>query len=484
MAFKGSDENRKKKNNVRQDGGNGNGRSRARTSDEYLHSGGGRGRNPYPESREEFWEDEEDYEEFARQQDRANARRESRRNPRGEKTGREYLDRTGGNSRRTNRDHTGAAVGNGRRTGRTNAGGQAPARGKKPRRKKKGFLGILFRLLVIVLLLLVIASGVLVFRMRDVLQMQRVNSVDLEQELQPGVSSKVKNDERMQGYKNIALFGVDSRAGDLLEGDNRSDTIMICSINENTGEMRLVSIYRDTMLNVGDGVYTKCNAAYAMGGPAQAIDMLNRSLDLNILDFVTVGFEGLAHTIDAFGGIELEIDEEERSYLNQYLHDMHMELGTDETPVEETGTVLVTGIQATAYSRIRYTAGDDFRRAERQRTVLEKTLEKAKSASPATLVEVANSVVGDMATSLSSTEIVSLIMKAGSLDLAGTGGFPQEEYRGFGSTWEDGEFVLPLYLEDNVRWLHEFLFEEEDYILSEEAAEEDLYLRNNYQPSY
>ena len=212
--------------------------------------------------------------------------------------------------------------------------------------------------------------------------------------------------------------------------------------------------------------------------------MLNQNFDLNIVDFVTVGFEGLAHTIDALGGIEIQIDEEEREYLNQYVHDMHLELGTEDTPVEESGTVLMNGIQATAYSRIRYTAGDDFKRAERQRTVLQKTLDKARESGPTALVAVANNVVGDMATSLSTTELLNLIMKASNLKLAGTGGLPQEEYRGFGSTYEDGEFILPLDLEKNIRWLHSFLFGEENYIISEEAAERNEYIRNNFQPYY
>lgn len=446
MAFKKSDDNRE--------------------NDRRYQREEGRDSRPVFDSRE----DEEDYEEFARARDRQYGRDSAAARGTGSTRG----GRAGKPVKETERRTTGAGS-----TPSTGSGGTG-----KPKRRKRGFFGILLRLLLVLALLLVIVAGILVFRMRDVLQMQRVNSVDLEKKLRPGIASQVNNDERMQGYTNVALFGVDSRSGDLLEGDNRSDTIMIASINDETGEIRLVSVYRDTMLNVGEDYYTKANAAYALGGPVQAISMLNRCLDMNIVDFVTVGFEGLAHTIDALGGIEIEIDEEERGYLNQYLHDMHLELGTDETPVEETGLVSVTGIQATAYSRIRYTAGDDFKRAERQRTVLEKTLQKAKEAPPTKLVDVANNVVGDMATSLSSKEIVSLIMKAGSLELSGTGGIPQEEYRAFGENLEDGSYVLPLTLGDNVRWLHKFLFDEEDYQLSEEASAVDEYIQNNYWASY
>ena len=358
------------------------------------------------------------------------------------------------------------------------SGGQGNGSGK---RRKGGIGSVILKIFLILLLLIVIAGGLLFYKVKDVLKLQRVNSIDLEEELSPGIPYKVRADEYMNGYKNIALFGVDSRSGDLLEGDNRSDTMMICSINESTGEIKLVSLYRDTLLDVGDGQYRKANTAYAIGGPSQAIDMMNKNLDLNIVDFVTVGFEGLAHTIDALGGIEIEIDEEERGYLNQYVHDMergylnqyvhdmHLELGTEDTPVESAGLVTMNGIQATAYSRIRYTAGDDFRRAERQRTVLSKTLEKVRSASPATLVKVADNVMGDVATSLSSSELLGLIMKAGKADLSATGGVPLEEYRGFRTNYDEGDYVLPMDLSDNVIWLHEFLFNESDYTLSDEA---------------
>lgn len=337
---------------------------------------------------------------------------------------------------------------------------------------------------MILLLIAAIVAGIFVYKFKDaldVLEMQRVNSVELEDVLRQNMNYQAQNNMILDDYMNIALFGVDSRSGDLLDGDNRSDTIMIASIHKKTGEIRLVSVYRDTVLDVGDGYYTKANTAYALGGPAQAIIMLNRNLDLNILDFVTVGFEGLAHTIDALGGIEIEIDEEERGYLNQYLHDMHLELGTDETPVEKSGKVVVTGIQATAYSRIRYTAGDDFRRAERQRIVLEKTLEKAKNASPTTLVDVANNVIGDMATSLSSREIVNLILMAQKLELKDTGGIPREDARDF-TNIEAGSAVMPDTLEDNVVWLHDFLFDNKDYHVSDDVKERNDWIVNNLYP--
>lgn len=473
-------------------------RRRGAGSPWYTGNSGGAGSRRPQEPMEMSLEDEEDYEEYVRSREkrygsrssaveRARAANSARRTADNSSSGGPSSGGRSGDNRTDRSDGRGRSrqepvMDQGPENGRNDQGGHG--QNDQGRQKKRKGPGIFLRILFVLLLLVCIVGGFFFFKMRKVLNLQRVNSVDLEETLKLGISPQVKNNEKMKGYKNIALFGVDSRSGDLLEGDNRSDSMMVCSIHEETGEIRLVSVYRDTILEVGDGYYTKANSAYALGGPAQAINMLNQNFDLNIVDFVTVGFEGLAHTIDALGGIEIQIDEEEREYLNQYVHDMHLELGTEDTPVEESGTVLMNGIQATAYSRIRYTAGDDFKRAERQRTVLQKTLDKARESGPTALVAVANNVVGDMATSLSTAELLNLIMKASNLELAGTGGLPQEEYRGFGSTYEDGEFILPLDLEENICWLHSFLFGEENYIISEEAAERNEYIRNNFQPYY
>ena len=173
------------------------------------------------------------------------------------------------------------------------------------------------------------------------------------------VNENVAENESLKGYRNIALFGVDSTVGDLAK-NTRTDTIMIASINQDTGEVKLVSLYRDTYLNLSNDTYTKCNAAYAKGGPEMAINMLNMNLDLNITDFVTVGFSGLSDMIDALGGVTLDVDEAELLHINNYQYCMAEDLKRPYTEVTSTGTQLLDGLQATAYCRIRYTAGNDF----------------------------------------------------------------------------------------------------------------------------
>ena len=330
-------------------------------------------------------------------------------------------------------------------------------RSYEKRKKKKHPVRNFFLLILVMIIAL---SGAFLIYMRSLLQ--TVDSVDLENALESSISQQVRDDRGMAGYQNIALFGVDSRDQDLLSGDNRSDTIMICSVNKKTGETRLVSVYRDTLLNIGGGDYRKCNAAYAFGGPQQAVAMLNANLDLNITDFVTVGFEGLAETIDALGGIDLEITEEEMEYMNSYMDDMYYEIGTEYDEVADWGMQHLSGIQATAYCRIRYTAGDDFRRAERQRTVLMLTMEKARKANPLRLAAAAGAVMGRTATSLSSGELMLFILRARMMDITESTGFPTEEDRIF-ATVNGESCVVPYYLTTNVRKLHQTLFEQEDY---------------------
>ena len=327
---------------------------------------------------------------------------------------------------------------------------------EKRKKKKHPVRSFLLALLVVIVAL----SGALLIYMRSLLQ--TVDSVDLENALESSISPQVRQDRTMAGYQNIALFGVDSREQDLLSGDNRSDTIMICSVNKKTGETRLVSVYRDTLLNIGGGDYRKCNAAYAYGGPQQAVAMLNSNLDLNITDFVTIGFEGLAETIDALGGIDLEITEEEMEYMNSYMDDMYYEIGTEYEEVTDWGMQHLSGIQATAYCRIRYTEGDDFRRAERQRTVLMLTMEKAKKANPVRLAAAVGAVLGRTATSLSSTELMLFILRARMMDITESTGFPTEEDRMF-ATINGESCVVPYYLTTNVKKLHRTLFDQDEY---------------------
>ena len=269
-------------------------------------------------------------------------------------------------------------------------------------------------------------------------------------------------DDTVKGYRNIALFGVDARDGELGKG-TRSDSIIIASINLDTQEIKLISVFRDTYLNLGNDSYNKCNAAYANGGPEQAISMLNMNLDLNITDYVTIGFGGLIDSVDALGGIEMEVTEAEISHLNNYQLSMSKELGVDYIPIEHSGKQLLNGMQATAYCRIRYTKGDDFRRAERQRDVLTAMMDKAKGASVNSLTNMVNAILPEVQTSLSVNEIVSVLGSLAGYNVVASDGFPFEDNRRGATVGSKGSCVIPDNLEENVIELHEILYPDSDY---------------------
>ena len=194
------------------------------------------------------------------------------------------------------------------------------------------------------------------------------------------IPEEVQQDETMKGYMNIALFGVDATKESQLYKGSRSDSVMIASVNMDTGDIKLVSVYRDTYLNIGTDSYQKVNAAYSYGGAEQAVKMLNMNLDMDITNFVTVGYKGLSEVIDGLGGIYIDVDSEEIKHINNYQIGIAEVLKCDYTPVTETGTQLLNGLQATAYCRIRYTAGNDFKRAARQREVIQAIEDQAKKA--------------------------------------------------------------------------------------------------------
>ena len=276
--------------------------------------------------------------------------------------------------------------------------------------------------------------------------------------------------EIMEGYWNIALFGVDSRSGELVKG-TLSDSIMIASVNLATGDIKLVSVYRDTYLNLGNDKYGKCNSAYSYGGAEQAIKMLNMNLDMNITEFVTVGFEGLTATIDALGGVWLDVDEEELEHINNYQKTMAEDMQISYIPVEETGYQLLNGLQATAYCRIRYKTGNDFARAAAQREVLQAISDEAKKADLATLTRVVNDVSPYVYTSFSMDEILELTKDIAKYNLVDNTGFPHSDMRGTATLGSKGSCVYAVDLEDNVKWLHEYLFGEVDYEPSDAVKE-------------
>jgi len=401
--------------------------------------------------------------------DRASANRSSgnmnRSNASRSNTNRTNTGRTNANAQNRNRNASTSRQRGSNQGRRPNPNGTRNSGRKKS--SKKTIAIIIAELLIIAIC---VVAAYFLFIRTDVTKITEVNLDD--EEVQENISDSVKNNEAMSDYWNIALFGVDSR-DDVLDSGTRTDTIIIASINQTTGEIKLCSVYRDTYLNLqsDDGdTYSKCNAAYAYGGPTQAINMLNANLDMDIEDFVTIGFGGLVDIINDLGGVEISIEEDEILHLNNYQSTMATDLGIDYTPVTTTGTQTLDGLQATAYCRIRYTSGNDFTRAARQREVIQAILDKAQTADVSTLIDIANSVFDEMATSLELSKIIDLVSDVSSYSIVGDDGFPQESMRATGKV-DGASIVAPVTLESNVVWLHEFLFDDTDYEVSDTVKE-------------
>lgn len=329
---------------------------------------------------------------------------------------------------------------------------------RRERKKRRHVVRFILEVLVLLVLAVVILIGSKLAKLGKG-NIQVANLVKNE---------NISSDERdqMNTYRDIALFGVDSREGELESGTN-SDTIMICSINKKTGEVKLVSVYRDTYLDTTDGHYRKCNSAYAIGGAQQAISMLNKNLDLNITDYATVNFEALVDVVDLVGGVDITLTEGEVEWLNGYLVEGRQVLGKDCEDVPGPGLQHLNGMQALAYSRIRY-IGLDYERTERQRKVLEQVMQKLSITNLLEINRMIDIVLPEISTSLSLTEILSIASKAGSYKMGENQGFP------FDKTTADisaGDCVIPVNLAANVSRLHEFLYGTENYQPSDVVQE-------------
>lgn len=335
------------------------------------------------------------------------------------------------------------------------------------RRKKKKTRNVV--ILVLEVLVLAVMLGVLWFVVKATDKETGIQKVEIPSE-EVIINEEVVENEVLETYRTIALFGLDSTVGELTS-NTRSDTIMIASLNNETKEVRLMSVYRDTYLNLGNDTYNKCNAAYAKGGPKQAINMLNMNLDLDITDFVAVGFKGVTDVVNAIGGIYIDVDSAELEHINNYQISIAENLKTTYTPITETGYQKVNGLQATAYCRIRH-SDNDFKRTERQREVLAAVLEEAKDLDITTLTKIVNDVLGDFYTSIDLDEIITLVSDLSSYTLIDEGGFPMTDYLTTGSLGKGvGDSVICTDLEAAVAELHRIFFDEEDYEPSETVKE-------------
>ncbi len=333
--------------------------------------------------------------------------------------------------------------------------------GRRAAKQKKRLLifGIEFLVLIVVLAAFYVVSKLDKLQEPEFKENEVVVNEEIEEETV----------ERMTGYTNVALFGLDTRKAGQLGKGNRSDTMIIASINNDTGYVKLVSIYRDTYLNLTNGKYNKCNGAYSAGGPTQALSMLNTNLDLDIQYYFSVDFAALTDVVDELGGIEIDVDETEIGHLNNYIEETSDVTGVETTKLTKTGLQLLDGVQATSYCRIRYTAGDDYKRTERQREVIMEIVSKAKKADMTEINRIIDAVFPKIATNYKKDELVEMAPQMIGYEIIDTAGFPFDKTSATVSG--KGDCVVPIDLAENVKQLHEFLFENYEYVPSKEVQE-------------
>lgn len=333
----------------------------------------------------------------------------------------------------------------------------------KIKKKNKGLKIFLRVLIVIIVIILGIAIAGYSF-VHNKLSKMKTEHID---KTAIGISEEAK--DSLKGYRNIALLGIDSRADDYGTG-NRSDCIIIASINEKTKEVKLLSVYRDTYVYVtenGNKKLDKITHAYSYGGAQNTLKSLNEALDLNITEYVTVNFDAVIAAVNALNGVEIDITSEELKYINDYIDATSQSSGIKSSHLSKAGRQTVDGVQAVAYSRIRYTAGGDYKRTERMRTVVTAMAKKAKTLNIGQLNKLADEILPRVSKNIENNDIIALIPSALSFNIIESLGWPYN-VKGITTTaW----YGVPVTLESNVIRLHKELFGQEDYKVSETVKE-------------
>lgn len=349
-----------------------------------------------------------------------------------------------------------ARDGHGRETARSSMpSGKKPERSEAARKKRR----IITMIILEVFTLLMIFGYAAVYKIYSTPQRP-----DFVQENIKSEALTLEDIQKMQGYWMIAIFGVDSRGTNVGKGTN-ADVNMICCINQDTGDIKLVSVFRDSYLNIDDsGTYNKINAAYANGGPEQAVRALNKNLDLNITDYITFNWKGVADAINILGGVDLEISKAEFRYINSFITETVKSTGIGSYQLKSAGMNHLDGVQAVAYGRLRL-MDTDYARTERQRKIIQLAFEKAKKADYSVLNNILVVVLPQVATSLDFADLTNVALNITKYQLGETAGFPMA--RGEANMVKKGSVVVPATLESNVKLLHNFLFGDEDYTPSD-----------------
>lgn len=306
--------------------------------------------------------------------------------------------------------------------------GTRTRRNKKEKKKKKALKIFGVIIAVILIILLGIGTGGYWY-VKD--KLGKMQQVDINEE-ELNIDTQVE--ENLSEYRNIAIFAIDSREDDYGKG-NRSDGIIIATINNKTKEVSLTSVYRDCYVQIEGHGLDKITHAYSYGEAPLAISTLNTNLDLNIKEFATVNFDSVADIVNSLGGVEINVESSEIKYLNDYISATSKSTGIGSKQVTKAGKQTLDGIQAVAYARIRYTAGGDYKRTERMRTVIMAAAEKLKTRSIGEINKFLDIALPKIYTNISAREILALAPDALNYKFTGNMGWPYEVKGYTGAAW-------------------------------------------------
>ena len=277
----------------------------------------------------------------------------------------------------------------------------------------------------------------------------------------------IKFVKRQSGYYTVAVFGVDSRDGNVGKGA-LSDVNLIARVDMATGEIKLVSIYRDTYTQIDkDGNYHKFNEAYFRGGPEQAIWALENNTDVKVDDYVTFNWKAVVDAINILGGVDIDITDAEFKYINAYITETVNSTGVGSVQLQHAGMNHLDGVQAVAYARLRK-MDSDYTRTERQRKVISLALDKAKNADFSVLNNILVTVLPQTSTSVGISDILPFAKDINKYYIGETAGFPFDKK---GQNVGKLDAVIPVTWESNDIALHEFLYPGESYTPSKLVKE-------------
>lgn len=287
----------------------------------------------------------------------------------------------------------------------------------------------------------------------------------------------------VDGYVNFLIMGLDTRDMNDFK-DSRTDALILVSLEEKTNKVKLTSIYRDTMLKMGDtDDYDKITHAFTYGGPASTVKSINQAMDVDVDKFVVINWKTVVDMINAAGGVTLDIEDYEIDEMNRCGEAAASVVdGGRYTPISSPGKQTVDGYQAVGYGRMRYGVGDDIKRTERMRIVIESLLNKLKKSSPKTIDKVLKTTLPLIKTNINKSDIFSLASRIPKYKVTKSDSFP---YDYTGGMIDGVYYLIPNNLRDSVVELHKKVFGQKNYKPSQKVRRisekiEDIANGSNY----